>query len=141
VLNIRHVAICVFRHRDRILVAPGFDDVKNEHFFRPLGGAVEFGELAVDALRREIVEELGLEIEDPVQLGVIENRFEYRGRAGHEVVFVFDASFVDVSVYAERTVPIRESGWDGPAEWLDLRKPLPAPLYPVGLEGLLRRAG
>jgi ADP-ribose pyrophosphatase YjhB (NUDIX family) len=114
--------------------------VKNEHFFHPLGGAVEFGELAVEALRCEILEELGLEIESPVQLGVIESRFEYRGRPGHEIVFVFNASFADPGVYAQRTVEICEPGWDGPAEWLVLAEPLPAPLYPVGLEGLLRRA-
>ena len=121
-------------------MAPGFDDVKNERFFRPLGGAVEFGELAVDGLRREIREELGLEIRNPIQLGVLQNRFEYRGRPRHEIAFVFDASFVDVRRYSDRTVTIHESGWDGPAEWLDLTKPLPGPLYPEGLLDLLRRA-
>lgn len=137
--KIRHLAICVFRHQGRILIAPGYDDVKQQRFFRPLGGGVKFGELAVDALRREIREELGLEFESPVQLGVLENRFEYRGRPGHEIVFVFDAAFVDASVYARPEVPIAEPGWDGPAEWLDLRKPLSAPLYPDGLEALLRQ--
>jgi ADP-ribose pyrophosphatase YjhB (NUDIX family) len=138
-LNIRPVAVCVFRNGDRILVGPGYDSVKNEHFFRPLGGAIEFGELAVDALRREIREELRLQIENPVQLGVLENRFEYCGRPGHEIVFVFDASFADSRWYAS-TVPIREPGWDGPAEWIDLSAPLRAPLYPTGLEELLRIA-
>lgn len=136
---IRHVAICVFHDRGRILAAPGFDDAKKERFFRPLGGAVEFDELAVDALRREIREELGLEIHNPVQLGVIENRFVYSGRPGHEIVFVFDASFADVLVYAQPTVMFQEPGRDGPAEWLDLSA-LSAPLYPVGLVELLRQA-
>jgi ADP-ribose pyrophosphatase YjhB (NUDIX family) len=136
--GIRFVVICVFRDGNRILVAPGHDDVKNERFFRPLGGAVEFGELAEEALHREIREELDREIENVVQLGVIENRFEYRGQPGHEVVFVFDASFVDRGVYSERTVTICEAGWDGPAEWLVLREPLPAPLYPAGLLGLVQ---
>jgi 8-oxo-dGTP pyrophosphatase MutT (NUDIX family) len=138
--EIRVIAICVFRHRGRILVAPGYDDVKNERFFRPLGGAIEFGELAVDALRREIREELALEIDNPVQLGIIENCFEYRGRSCHEVVFVFDAVLVDRTLYSEDALPIHEAGWDGPAKWLDLQKPLPAPLYPIGLEGLLQRS-
>src|SRR5437867_2575956 len=106
--QIRHVAICVFSNLNRILVAPGYDDVKNERFFRPLGGAVEFGEAAEEALRREIREELGLEIQNVVRLGVVENRFEYRGQPGHEVVFVFNASFVDPGVYSARTLPIRE---------------------------------
>ncbi len=138
--NIRNIAVCVFRRGDRILVVPGYDDVKKERFYRPLGGAVEFGELAADALRREIREELGLEIQNPVRLGVIENRFEYRGQRCHEVVFVFDASFADPAVYAMRSLPTCEPGWDGPAEWLDLSKPRSAPLYPSGLEELLRTA-
>jgi 8-oxo-dGTP pyrophosphatase MutT (NUDIX family) len=137
----RHIAICVFRDRDRILAAPGFDDVKNERFFRPLGGAIEPGESAEDALQREIREELGLDITKPVQLGVIENRFEYRGEPGHEIVVVFDAAFVDSRVYDEPAVPFTEPGWDGPAEWLDLSEPLAAPLYPSGLEALLARSG
>ena len=135
--HIRFVAICVFRHGNRILVAPGYDDVKGERFFRPLGGAVEFGESAADALRREIREELDCEIENVVRLGVLENRFEFQGRPGHEVVFVYDASFVDRAIYAERAVTICEPGWDGPAEWLVLSEPLPAPLYPAGLQSLL----
>ena len=32
-----------------------------------------------------------------------------------------------------------EFGWDGGAEWIDIDKPLPAPIYPDGLERLLRR--
>ena len=137
--GIRHVAICVFRHRGRILVGRGYDDVKKERFYRPLGGAVEFGELAVEALCREIREELELEIEDPIQLGVLENRFEYRGKPGHEIVFVYDARFTDPNVYAERELPIREPGWEGPAIWLNFEEPAPAPLYPDGLKDLLRR--
>src|SRR5262245_32926871 len=131
--NIRIVAICVFRDGNRILVAPGHDTEKNERFFRPLGGAVEFGESAEAAVRREIQEELGRDIENVVQLGVIENRFQYQGKPWHEIVFVFDASFVDSHVYTERDLPICEPGWDGPAQWLVLSEPLPGPLYPTGL--------
>lgn len=42
--TIRPLAICVFRHAGRILVAEGTDEVKGETFYRPLGGAIEFGE-------------------------------------------------------------------------------------------------
>ena len=135
--KIRHVAICIFRHRGRILVGRGYDEVKKEHFFRPLGGGVEFGEQAAEAIRREIREELGLEIEDPIQLGVIENRFEYCGKPGHEIVFVFDARFADPDIYTQREIPINEAGWDGPAQWLNLETPCPTPLYPQSLEDLL----
>lgn len=138
--NIRLIALSVFRQDDRILVASGFDEVKDQRFFRPLGGAIEFGELAVEALHREIREELGVEIENPVQLGVLETRFEYCGEPGHEIVFVFDATFVDRELYEKQSLPIFEDGWHGPATWLDLNEPRTASLFPEGLEDLLRRS-
>ncbi|HEX5141250.1 MAG TPA: hypothetical protein VFX19_09915, partial [Dehalococcoidia bacterium] len=50
--RIRPIAIVVFRRPDgAILVAPGFDTVKQQHFYRPLGGEIEFGELAEDTAR------------------------------------------------------------------------------------------
>ena len=135
--SIRHLAICVFRRDSRILVGQGYDDIKKETFLRPIGGAVEFGELAADALRREVREELGVEIRDPVQLGVLENVFTYRGSPGHEVVFVFDAKFVDDGLYAKPSLPLDEPVWDGEAKWIDLAEPLAHPLYPDGLVALL----
>jgi len=42
--HIRSIAICVFRHKNHILVAEGYDPVKDEYFYRPLGGGIEFGE-------------------------------------------------------------------------------------------------
>ena len=138
--RIRIVAIGLFRRDGRILVAPGHDDVKAQRFFRPLGGAVEFGEAAADTLGREIREELGLEIRDAVRLGVLENRFVYRGEPGHEIVFVFDAAFVDERVYARDALPIVEPGWDGPATWVD-PSALSVPLYPTGLDRLVAGLG
>ena len=135
--SIRQIAICVFRRGTRILVGRAFDEVKNEEFYRPLGGSIEFGETAVDAVRREILEELRAEISNPVQLGVLENIFTYAGRQGHEFVVVFDAEFTDSSLYNKATLPLFEEVWGGEAFWLDLAEPLPAPLYPHGLSALL----
>ena len=53
---IRPLAICLFSRGDQILVAEGFDPVKDETFYRPLGGAIEFGERAVQTLARELSE-------------------------------------------------------------------------------------
>jgi len=41
--QIRPIAICAFLRNNRILVAEGFDPVKDETFYRPLGGGIEFG--------------------------------------------------------------------------------------------------
>ena len=132
-------SICVFGHKGQILAAPGLDQVKGERFFRPLGGSVEFGETAVEALRREIREELRQDIDTPVLLGVLESRFTFAGQPGHDIVFVFDAQFVDQSLYSQAAVPLTESGWSGDAVWIDPLAPLSGPLYPDGIAGLLKR--
>ena len=97
--RIRPIAVCLFRHANRILVSEGFDKIKQDYYYRPLGGGIEYGETSRDAIAREIREELGAEIENIRLLGVVENIFVYQGEQGHEIVFVFDAEFVDKSLY------------------------------------------
>ena len=97
--RIRPIAVCLFRHDNRILVSEGFDSVKQDYYYRPLGGGIEYGETSRAAVAREIREELGAEIENVRLLGVVENIFVYRGEQGHEIVFVFNAEFVDKSLY------------------------------------------
>lgn len=136
--RIRTIALCVFRNADRILVSHGYDSVKRERFLRPLGGGVEFGERAADALRREIREEVGAEIGPPELLGVLQNVFTYAGSPGHEIVFVFDARFRDASFYEKEEIAFVEGDRERAATW----QPLDAvdagpPLYPDGLLSLL----
>lgn len=139
--TIRPLVLGVFRRGSQILVGRATDPVKEEAFFRPVGGEIEFGELAVDALRREMREELRAEITEPERLGVLENVFTYDGRPGHEIVVVFRARFVDPSFYELDEIPIFEDVWEGRATWLDLREPIDAPLYPEGLLELLVERG
>jgi hypothetical protein len=42
----RPIVICVFSHNGKILVCEGNDTVKNEIFYRPAGGMIEFQEKA-----------------------------------------------------------------------------------------------
>ena len=140
VSSIRVVAVCVFRRGSQILVGCGYDTVKEESFYRPLGGSVEFGERAVEAIRREIREELQAEISEPTELGFIETIFTCDGHPGHEYVVIFDATFEDETLYDLPALPLFEECWGGEARWLDLSEPLSTPLYPEGLEELLRAA-
>lgn len=96
---IRPLVICLFINNDSILVAEGYDSVKNEYYYRPIGGGIEYGELSSDALIREIHEEIEEDITNLKYLGTVENIFTYNGDVGHEVVMVYDATFVDNSVY------------------------------------------
>lgn len=141
--TIRPLVIAVFRQGDRILAAEGYDPLKDETFFRPLGGEIEFGELSRDALIREIREEIGAEITDLRHLGTLENMFTFNGVPGHEIVLVYDAAFVDRALYEQAAIPGREDALDEDflAVWkrLDEFGPGHPPLYPDGLLDLLWR--
>ncbi|MEY9970640.1 8-oxo-dGTP pyrophosphatase MutT (NUDIX family) [Lysinibacillus sp. RC46] len=97
--QIRAIAICVFRKGDSILVSEGFDEVKGDHYYRPIGGGIEYGETSSHAIKREVLEEIEANIKNLNYLGTIENIFTYNGDLGHEVVFVYDAEFVEKSFY------------------------------------------
>lgn len=137
---IRALSLCVFRNGTKILVFEGYDPTKQQVFYRPLGGGINFFETSQDAIHREIQEELGRKIEQVKLLGVIENLFMFDGKPGHEVVFIYDAVFCDRSIYEQTKVV----GFEGQDEirvtWLDLsqRTPDSPPLYPDGMIKLLK---
>ena len=134
--RIRPIAIVVFRRADgSILAAPGYDSVKQQRFYRPLGGEIDFGELAEQAARREIREEVGAEIEGLKLLQVAENIFTFLGARGHELVWCFEASFVDSKYYEGEVVQCREGDAAFDAHWVPLGvfERGEAPLYPDGL--------
>jgi len=62
---VRPVAIGVVRRGDQLLVVAVCDDAGAIKGWRPLGGTIELGERAAEALRREFVEELGEAITEP----------------------------------------------------------------------------
>jgi 8-oxo-dGTP pyrophosphatase MutT (NUDIX family) len=134
--RIRVVAVAIVRDGGRILVFEGNDRSKAERFYRPIGGEVEFGEPADEALRREFREELGVDLAEVRYLTTIENRFVFDERPGHEYVRVYEASL------AERRVPASgqlENGDTFPVVWLDLDdvRHGESILYPDGLLDVL----
>ncbi len=139
--RIRPIVVCLFRHNGRILVEIQPDSVKGDWFCRPLGGAIEFGEDSRTALVREIEEELGAAVENIQLLGVLENLFVYEGQPGHEIVFVYDAAFVDKSLYQQETLQAYEHGNHShfTAQWQSLAqmKEKNIRLVPEGLLALL----
>ena len=135
---IRPLALAAIRHGSRVLVQD-YAATGGGPGYRPLGGAVDRGELAEDAVVREIREELGAEIQDVRLLGVLENIFRKNDADWHEIVFMFEARFVDASLEAaERLVGMEGDGDRIEAVWIDVSEPLDAPLYPPGLLEMLR---
>jgi 8-oxo-dGTP pyrophosphatase MutT (NUDIX family) len=140
--KIRPLAICVFWHEGRILAAKGYDSIKKQPFYRPLGGAIEFGETSAETVVRELREEIDAEVNDLRFLGTLENIFTYNGQKGHEIILIYDGAFVDESLYRQNVIEGREDG-DEPlftAYWMaldDFRGKHAHPLYPTGLLELL----
>jgi ADP-ribose pyrophosphatase YjhB (NUDIX family) len=135
--RIRAIALAIVRRGDAILVFEGWDESKQETFYRPLGGGIEFGEPAAEAVRRELREELGVELSNVELLGVLENIFTAFGRPGHEIVFVYAAEAADPAIYtADDVGHVLDEG--SPVTWQPLsRFNGKAILYPPGLVELL----
>lgn len=136
---IRVKAVCVFNHKNRILAIDAFDPTKQERFWGPIGGRVEFGETSRDAIAREVREELSAEVRDLQLLGVLESIFTYDGADGHEIVFVYDGQLAERSLYEAATVRgVESNGQEFIAHWIDPRNPDHGrPVYPDGLVELL----
>lgn len=142
-MNIRPLVICVFSHNGRILAVEGYDPVKHQIFYRPLGGGIEFGELSREALVREIREELDTAVTNLRYLATLENIFTFNGRPGHEIIQVYDGQFEDKTLYRRPVLKGREdNGQPFTAFWKSLSdfegKNAP-PLYPDGLLEMLRQ--
>lgn len=69
------------------------------YYYRPLGGGVEFGEYGIDAVRRELQEELRSDIADIQYLTTLENIFTYQGMLGHQIVLLYQCRLLDKSLY------------------------------------------
>ncbi len=138
----RPLAVCVFRRDDLIFVMEGYDSKKDEVFYRPLGGSIEFGEYSHQTVKREIKEEIGEEVTNLKYLGTIENIFTYLGQPGHEIVLIYEGDFVGTSIYEKEWVQGHENGgatfkalWKAIAEFRDGK----APLYPEGILELITK--
>ena len=138
--RIRPLALGVFLHDGRLLVFEGHDPVKDETFYRPLGGGIEFGETGAQAMAREMREEIGAEVTNVRYLGLSENIFTHLGEMGHEIVLLYEAELVDRSLYERDVIEAVEANgstfmalWKPLADFADGR----TPLYPDGLLDLL----
>lgn len=138
--HIRPLALCVLSKDGRYLVADGYDPEKDEVFYRPPGGGIDFGETSEEALHREIHEEMGFDITNTHRLGVLENIFTFAGRKGHEIIFLYDADPVDPAIYEREELVGRDSdGRQFTCHWVDLDEVGPdhPPIYPDGLMELV----
>ena len=135
----RPIVICLFSNNGRILADKARDSVKDQVFYRPLGGMIEFGEHSTDAIKREIFEETKQEIKNLKFLGSLENIFTYEGKEGHEIVLVYDAEFVNAELYEKEEIDVTEGSICSKAYWLPVNDCIEGKfrVYPDGITDLL----
>ncbi len=140
--RIRPLALGIIWRGDEILVFEAYDH-KDEIFYRPLGGGIEFGERSQEALRREFREELGVELVNVRYLATTENIFTCNDQSGHEIVLLYEATLADSSFYEREIFEVHEEDEILPARWMSLREFQAdgLPLYPDGLLELLVGGG
>jgi ADP-ribose pyrophosphatase YjhB (NUDIX family) len=131
---VRPIAVGVIRRHEELLLMAVRNDNGAIKGWRPLGGSIEFGERAVDALRREFAEEVGLAIAEPTLLTVLENLYSHHGATGHEIVFVFEARLAD-DIHYSRAAFSFDDGGVRKVRWVALAHFLRgvAELFPAGL--------
>ena len=116
-LNIRAAGIII--HNNKMLTHKSVN--KNHHAL--IGGRVQIGENSEVTLKREIMEEIGKEIEITGYVSTIENFFEFESETYHEIMFIHKAEFVnEEDKKIECTLENLEGKDYLKYEWIDLDK-------------------
>ena len=118
--EIRPIVLGLVRKDNKILVSKGYDESKEQEFYRCLGGGIEFLEKSEGALKREFKEQLNIEIKVGKFLGISENIFNYKGKNAHELVLFYDA-YIDDKDYKEKYNVIDDDS-ETEAIWIDIDK-------------------
>jgi 8-oxo-dGTP pyrophosphatase MutT (NUDIX family) len=121
--RIRVIVLGLIRDGDRLFVSEGYDSVKQQYFYRALGGGVEFGETSLAALQREFQEEISAELINIQYLGCIENLFIYNDRPGHELVQLYQCDFADPQFYQTESLMFQDDDCSAQkALWLNIEQ-------------------
>ena len=132
-LNVRAAGVII--HNNKLLV---HRNIKNDHYAL-VGGRVAIGEDSETTLKREIMEEMGKEIEITGYISTIENFFEMKGSKYHEIMFVHQAEFLnEEDKKIEQTLQNIEGKDYLQYEWLDLDKIEEYPLRPESIKSVLK---
>jgi len=118
--EIRVLALGLIQNGDRVFISEGYDPVKQQTFYRAMGGGVEFGETSREALQREFQEEIQAELTNIKYLGCMENLFTFNGKPGHEILFVYQCDFVNPKFYQLEQLFFNEKERKKRALWVEI---------------------
>ena len=118
--EIRPIALGIAIKNNKLLVGEGFDKVKNQTFYRCLGGGIEFLEKSSDALKREFKEEIEADIAVKNFLGISQNIFTYQRKNAHELIFFYSIEISDNDYKEEYHIADEDDS--GIAKWIDINE-------------------
>lgn len=118
--RIRVLALGLIRDGNRIFISKGYDLVKQETFYRVMGGGVEFGERSCDALQREFQEEIEAELTNIKYLDCMENIFMFNGEQRHELIQLYKCDFADPKFYQIEELTFSEKERKKTALWVSI---------------------
>lgn len=118
--EIRVLALGLIRDGERLFLSQGYDSVKQQTFYRALGGGVEFGETSYAALQREFQEEIRAELTNIRYLGCLENLFVYNAQPGHEIIQLYQCDFADPTFYQLEQLVVTEGHSQETALWVEI---------------------
>ena len=116
--EIRPIVLGIAIKNNKLLVEEGFDNIKNQTFYRCLGGGIEFLEKSSDALKREFKEEIGANIIIKDFLGISDNIFTYEGKNAHEIIFFYSIELPDNNYKNEYHIVDENDSYL--AKWIDI---------------------
>lgn len=119
--EIRVLALGLIKDGDRTFISEGYDPVKQQTFYRAMGGGVDFGETSRDALQREFNEEIQAELTNIRYLGCLENLFTFNGKQGHEILQIYHCDFIDPKFYQLDQLIFNEGKRQKKALWVDIK--------------------
>ncbi|MDM9380852.1 NUDIX domain-containing protein [Chlorogloeopsis sp. ULAP01] len=123
-IKIRVKVFGLIRDENRIFVSEDYDSVKQQKYYRALGGSIEFGETSCAALEREFQEEIQAELKNIRYRGCLENLFTLEGKPGHEIVQVYECEFINPKFYQLQELVFVEPTHNSQhkALWIDIAR-------------------
>ncbi len=120
--QIRVLALGLIKKGNRAFISQGYDPVKQQTFYRAMGGGVDFGETSLEALQREFFEEIQAQLTNISYLGCLENLFTFNGKQGHEILQVYQADFAEAKFYELESLTFAEGKRQKTALWVDIAR-------------------
>ncbi len=110
------VAIVVYK-KNKILL----QKCSKDSFYSLIGGRVQLGESSLSAIKREILEEVGVEVKDKELklINVAENFFTYNSTKYHELLYIYKLENEEINDMDNFKTLDKEDSFN---EWFDIEE-------------------